>query len=201
MSWIVHRVVGTRGDKREFLRLGAVVSSVAAGPGPGASSGDPGVEGQPQQVGGDGRSVADSQLAQAALERRRTGEQPHEAAGDEQRGAHQRHRDQERHAAAEAEALLARVEQAVDHINDESDADIDAQRVGGMITLVFANRSQIVINLQKPLHEVWLAAKSGGYHYKFDGQAWRDTKTGNDFYADLTRDATVQSGMKLAFSA
>ncbi|MEG1202073.1 MAG: iron donor protein CyaY [Comamonas sp.] len=100
-----------------------------------------------------------------------------------------------------AEALLLAVEQTCDPINDETDADIDAQRVGGMVTLTFSNRSQIIINLQPPLHEVWLAAKSGGYHYKFDGQGWRDTKTGNDFYADLTRDATVQSGMKLAFSA
>ena len=100
-----------------------------------------------------------------------------------------------------AEALLLAVEQTCDRINDDTDADIDAQRVGGLVTLTFPNRSQIIINLQPPLHEVWLAAKSGGYHYKFDGQAWRDTKTGNDFYVDLSRDATVQSGMKLAFSA
>ena len=101
----------------------------------------------------------------------------------------------------QAEALLARVEQAVDHINDESDADVDAQRVGGMITLVFANRSQIVINLQKPLHEVWMAAQSGGYHYKFDGSAWRDTKGGAEFFAELSRDASAQSGMSLTFQA
>ena len=100
-----------------------------------------------------------------------------------------------------AEAALLRIEQAADRINDDTDADIDAQRVGGMVTLTFPNRSQIIINLQPPLHEVWMAAKSGGYHYKFDGQVWRDTKTGNDFYADLTRDATVQSGMNLAFGA
>ena len=56
-----------------------------------------------------------------------------------------------------AEALLLSVEQHCDRINESTDADIDNQRVGGMVTLVFANRSQIVINLQKPLHEVWLA--------------------------------------------
>lgn len=100
-----------------------------------------------------------------------------------------------------AEKLLLAVEQSCDRINDDTDADIDAQRVGGMVTLTFPNRSQIIINLQPPLHEVWMAAKSGGYHYKLDGQVWRDTKTGNDFYADLTRDATVQSGMNLAFGA
>ena len=48
---------------------------------------------------------------------------------------------------------------------------------------------------------MWLAAKSGGYHYKFDGSVWRDTKTGNDFFADLTRDAGVQSGLPLVFKA
>lgn len=100
-----------------------------------------------------------------------------------------------------AEQLLLAVEQTCDRINDETDADIDAQRVGGLLTLSFANRSQIIVNLQPPLHEVWLAAKSGGYHYKFDGAVWRDTKTGNDFFADLTRDASVQSGLALVFSA
>ena len=99
----------------------------------------------------------------------------------------------------QAEALLARIEQAVDRINDESDADIDAQRVGGMINLVFANRSQIVINLQKPLHEVWLAAKSGGYHYRLVDGVWRDTKSGDDFLHVLNTQASVQSGLTLRF--
>ena len=100
-----------------------------------------------------------------------------------------------------AEALLQAVEVCCDRINDDSDADIDNQRVGGMVTLTFANRSQIIINLQPPLHEVWMAAKSGGYHYKWDGQVWRDTKTGHDFYADLTRDASAQTSLRLVFGA
>jgi CyaY protein len=58
-------------------------------------------------------------------------------------------------------SAAARIEQCCDRINEETDADVDNQRVGGMVTLVFANRSQIVVNLQKPLHEVWLAARSG----------------------------------------
>ncbi|OIP23448.1 MAG: iron donor protein CyaY, partial [Comamonadaceae bacterium CG2_30_60_41] len=57
-----------------------------------------------------------------------------------------------------AERLLKAVEAACDRINESTDADIDNQRSGGMVTLVFADRSQIVINLQKPLHEVWVAA-------------------------------------------
>jgi CyaY protein len=100
-----------------------------------------------------------------------------------------------------AEALLRSVEQHCDRINENTDADIDNQRVGGMITLVFANRSQIVINLQKPLHEVWLAARSGGYHYRHDGQAWMDTKGQGDFWHQLSQDASAQTGLPLSFSS
>ena len=101
----------------------------------------------------------------------------------------------------QAEKLLAAVERSCDALNDTTDADIDNQRSGGMVTLSFANRSQIVINLQKPLHEVWMAAKSGGYHYKFDGAVWQDTKGGGEFFARLTEDARAQSGLPLVFSA
>lgn len=98
-----------------------------------------------------------------------------------------------------AEKLLRAVERSCDSINETSDADIDNQRSGGMITLTFPNRSQIVINLQKPLHEVWMAAKSGGYHYRHDGSVWQDTKGGGEFFACLSRDASAQAGLRLAF--
>ncbi len=100
-----------------------------------------------------------------------------------------------------AERLLAQVESSCDRINDETDADIDNQRVGGMVTLTFANRSQIIINLQKPLHEVWLAARCGGFHYKFDGTRWMDTKGQGEFWESLSRYASEQSGQDLKFGA
>ena len=100
-----------------------------------------------------------------------------------------------------AELLLKAVELACDRINDEGDADVDNQRVGGMITLTFENKSQIIINLQKPLHEVWLAARSGGYHFKFDGQQWVDTKGQGEFFERLSKDASAQTGLALAFCA
>jgi CyaY protein len=101
-----------------------------------------------------------------------------------------------------AEALLNAVEACCDRINESTDADVDNQRVGGMVTLTFPDRSQIVVNLQKPLQEVWLAAKAGGFHYRFDGQCWRDTKGhGGEFFADLSREASAQSGRALVFSS
>lgn len=100
-----------------------------------------------------------------------------------------------------AEALLKVVESACDRINDQTDADVDNQRVGGMITLSFPNGSQIIINLQKPLHEVWMAAKAGGFHYKFDAGHWMDTKGNGEFLANLSLYAGEQAGIALEFAA
>jgi CyaY protein len=100
-----------------------------------------------------------------------------------------------------AELLLKAVELACDRINDDGQADIDNQRSGGMITLSFENKSQIIINLQKPLHEVWLAARSGGYHFKFDGVHWVDTKGQGEFFERLSQDASTQTGLALGFHA
>lgn len=99
-----------------------------------------------------------------------------------------------------AEAALQAIELACDRINDETDADLDNQRTGGMITLTFANRSQIIVNLQKPLQEIWMAARAGGFHYKYVDGAWRDTKAATGFFDDLSRYASEQSGQPLTFS-
>ena len=100
----------------------------------------------------------------------------------------------------QAEALLKAVEVACDRINDETDADVDNQRVGGMVTLTFANHSQIVINQQKPLHEIWMATRSGGFHYRYRDGEWQDTKGQGEFFAALSQNATDQSGRALRFT-
>jgi CyaY protein len=100
-----------------------------------------------------------------------------------------------------AEALLGQVEAGCDRINDTTDADIDSQRVGGMVTLTFRNRSQIIVNLQKPLQEVWLAAKAGGFHYKFDGVRWMDTKGRASSSRTSPATPAQQAGEALVFGA
>lgn len=100
-----------------------------------------------------------------------------------------------------AESALKAIETACDRLNDESDVDIDNQRSGGMITLVFANRSQIIINLQKPLQEIWMAAKAGGFHYKYSNGQWTDTKDSSEFFTALSRYASEQTGQPLVFKA
>lgn len=100
-----------------------------------------------------------------------------------------------------AESVLRSIESGCDHINEKTEIDLDSQRVGNMLTLTFPNKSQIIINLQKPLQEIWMATKSGGYHYKFSEDIWLDTKTSREFFTDLSRDASRQADENLVFIA
>jgi CyaY protein len=100
-----------------------------------------------------------------------------------------------------AENVLKHVEAAIDDIAQNSDVDIDVSRAGKMIELGFANKSKMVLNLQPPLQEIWLAARSGGYHFKFNGTQWVATKEGAEFYALLSRCLSEHAGTPLNVTA
>ncbi|MGQ3092684.1 MAG: iron donor protein CyaY [Roseateles sp.] len=101
---------------------------------------------------------------------------------------------------AKAHALLAHVEATVDAWLDGDVVDIDSHRTGGLLELSMPGGSKIVINTQPPLQEVWLAARSGGYHFKWDGARWLD-REGQEFWARLSRCVSEQAGRALMFSA
>ena len=95
--------------------------------------------------------------------------------------------------------LLQSIEVALEAADDELDLDLDVERQGGnVINIRFRDKSVIVVNTQPPLHEIWVAAKSGGYHYRWAGSMaaplWLDTKTGRELLSDLTEFASAQSG-------
>jgi CyaY protein len=96
-------------------------------------------------------------------------------------------------------AVLASVEAAVDRWLQDDVVDIDAHRTGGLLELAFPNGSRIVINTQPPLHELWLAARSGGYHYKHVDGHWLDTRDGREFFEVLSACASEQAGKELRF--
>ena len=82
------------------------------------------------------------------------------------------------------------------------DLDLDVERQGGnVINIRFKDKSVIVVNTQPPLHEIWVAAKSGGYHYRWAGTMakplWLDTKTGKELLSDLSEFATAQAGAEI----
>jgi len=95
--------------------------------------------------------------------------------------------------------LLQSIEVALEAADDELDLDLDVERQGGnVINIRFRDKSVIVVNTQPPLHEIWVAAKSGGYHYRWAGTMahplWLDTKTGKELLSDLTEFASAQAG-------
>lgn len=98
-------------------------------------------------------------------------------------------------------ALLASVEARVDGWLQDDVVDIDTHRTGGLLEMSFPNGSKIVVNTQPPLHELWLAARSGGFHYKFVDGAWRDTRDGREFFESLSSCASEQAGQTLRFVA
>ena len=95
--------------------------------------------------------------------------------------------------------VLHSIEVALEAADDELDLDLDVERQGGhVINIRFKDRSVIVVNTQAPLHEIWVAAKSGGYHYRWAGTTaqplWLDTKTGRELLSDLSEFASAQAG-------
>ncbi|SMG60209.1 iron donor protein CyaY [Paraburkholderia susongensis] len=96
-----------------------------------------------------------------------------------------------------AEAVLAAIESAL----DDTSADIEFERSGNVLTLEFENRTKIIVNLQPPMSEIWIAAKAGGFHFRFvDGQ-WRDTRSGAEFFAALSQYASEQAGEPVRIAA
>jgi CyaY protein len=99
--------------------------------------------------------------------------------------------------------LLHSIELALEAADDELDLDLDIERQGGnVINIRFRDKSVIVVNTQPPLHEIWVAAKSGGYHYRWAGSMtqplWLDTKTGRELLSDLSEFASAQAGKTIA---
>ncbi|SJN56273.1 iron donor protein CyaY [Vibrio ruber] len=86
--------------------------------------------------------------------------------------------------------MLEQIEQMI----DDSGADIDYETTGNVMTLDFEDRSQIVINRQEPMHEIWLASKSGGFHFQYTDQQWICSKTGLELIALLRQECEKHAG-------
>ena len=97
-------------------------------------------------------------------------------------------------------AVLAAIESTADRWLQDDVIDIDTQRTGGLLELVFPDASRIVINTQPPLQELWLASRAGGYHFRHEQGRWLDTRDGGEFFAALSREASAQAGRPLQFT-
>ncbi|WP_284155411.1 iron donor protein CyaY [Sulfuricystis multivorans] len=111
----------------------------------------------------------------------------------------------EREFLAMADAELARIEAALEALQERADTDWDYEiKPGGIIELDFADGSKIIVNRHAAAQEIWVAAKAGGFHFKppaEPGGHWLDTKSGESLPALLSRCIAAQAGatVKLAW--
>jgi len=83
---------------------------------------------------------------------------------------------------------------AIEDALDGCDADLDWDLVGGVLTIECENGSQVILNRQEPTRQIWLAARSGGYHFDYhdDGDCWK--QDGLELFALLNQALSEQSG-------
>jgi CyaY protein len=100
------------------------------------------------------------------------------------------------------EALATQALQRIERALDESGIDADFElKEGGVLELEFDNGSKIIVNRHGAAREIWVAARSGGFHFRWDGSAWRDTRDGAELFAALSRLVSAQSGTGVILSA
>lgn len=97
----------------------------------------------------------------------------------------------EREFETRAGAALAALEQALEVA--ELDADFELKE-GGILEIEFEDGSKIIVNRHAAAREIWVAARSGGFHYRWDGKAWRGTRDGSELFAALSKLISEQLG-------
>ena len=93
------------------------------------------------------------------------------------------------------EALAGEALRSIERALDQSGVDADVElKEGGGLELELGNGSKIIVNRHAAAREIWVAARSGGFHFRWDGAAWRDTRDGTELFAALSKLVSAQSG-------
>jgi CyaY protein len=98
-----------------------------------------------------------------------------------------------------ADETLGAIEAALERAANENDLDVECSRSGNVLEIEFVdNGSKIIVNSQAPMQEMWVAARSGGFHYKrIDGQ-WRNTRDQSEMFASLSKMVAEQGGVAVS---
>ncbi len=102
---------------------------------------------------------------------------------------------------AAAEGVLHAIESAFEEAGEAADVDIECSRSGNVLEIEFANRSKMIVNTQAPMREIWVAARAGGFHYRFTEGRWIDTRDGSELFEAISRLASAQAGADLQIRA
>ena len=95
----------------------------------------------------------------------------------------------------EFDQVATRALQRVEAALEASGLDVDFElKEGGVLEIEFADGSKIIVNRHGAAREIWVAARAGGFHFRWDGAAWRDTREGTELFAALSKLVSAQGG-------
>ena len=87
----------------------------------------------------------------------------------------------------EFEALAGRALETIEEGLEACGIDADFElKEGGVLEIEFPDGAKIIVNRHGAAREIWVAARSGGFHYRWDGAAWRDTRSGMELFEALS---------------
>jgi CyaY protein len=95
---------------------------------------------------------------------------------------------------ARAAAALEAIERALEAAAVDADFEL---REGGILEIEFDDGSKMIVNRHGAAREIWVAARSGGFHFRWDGTAWRDTRSGEELFAALSELVSQQLGRRV----
>jgi len=97
-----------------------------------------------------------------------------------------------------AASTLEKIERALEASGADADFEL---KEGGVLELEFADGSKMIVNRHAAAREIWVAARSGGFHFRWDGRQWRDTRDGAELFAALSKLVSAQSGRAVILAA
>ncbi len=101
--------------------------------------------------------------------------------------------------AEKADAMLAQIEAALEGLQQRDELDFDFElKPGGVLELEFDPGGKIIVNRHGAAREIWLAARSGGFHFRYDDGRWCDTRSGDDLLQSLARCISEQAGVAVS---
>ncbi|OMG56363.1 iron donor protein CyaY [Azonexus hydrophilus] len=96
-----------------------------------------------------------------------------------------------------ADQTLSRIDAALEACTADIDFELAA---GGVLEIEFSDGSKIIVNRHGVAREIWVAARAGGFHFRRDGEVWRDTRDGAELMEKLSRLASQQAGESIVLA-
>jgi CyaY protein len=99
---------------------------------------------------------------------------------------------------AAADRTLAAIGAAIDAALGASDADLDWSLIDGILEIECEDGSKLIVNRHVPNREIWVAARTGGFHFRPRDGAWRDSRSGDELAVALVALLRAQAGLSLS---